>query len=242
MQRCFKHKISTDVQKIIELKNQDTLDYVVTDDHVCFVAKNIEQSVITLLVFQSVKTVIYFDCHDALNLTVRLLILFPKQSDITIHTFLCGNNVNVTILGMYGLTDQQKISLHSNQVHCGKDSTSRFIMQGLVAQNAQFFYDGTIRIEEFASGTYALQHNKNILLSNTSTAISIPNIEVLNHDVQCYHGAAVGKFDRHQIQYMQSRGLSDKIIQQLLIQALFQEPLQGYENRELILQSVYENI
>ena len=79
-------------------------------------------------------------------------------------------------------------------------------------------------------------------MSDTSCAISIPNIEVLNHDVQCYHGAAVGKFDNLQMQYMQSRGLGESMIQHLLIQALFQEVLQGYKNRELILQNVYENI
>jgi len=103
-------------------------------------------------------------------------------------------------------------------------------------------YDGTIRIEENACGTYALQNNKNILLSSTAAAISIPNIEVLNHDVQCYHGAAVGKFDTEQMQYMQSRGLGDVIIERLLIQTLFDEVLREYEKRELILQKVYEKI
>jgi Fe-S cluster assembly protein SufD len=196
----------------------------------------------TFIISDSIKTAIYVYCHDNVSLTIRLIILFPDQAEIKIQTFLCGDNSCVTILGMSALTDNQNVSIKTQQIHCGKNSSSRLVLQGLVAGKARTLYEGTIRIEEQASGTYALQHNKNILLSDTSTAISIPNIEVLNHDVQCYHGAAVGKFDIHQMQYMQSRGLDDAMIQQLLIQALFQEPLQGYENRELILQSVYKKI
>lgn len=242
MQACFKHQILTDLQQIIELKNYSNIDYILVDGDVYFVAKNIELSTMTFIVSQPIKTAIYIHCYDNINLTIRFIILFPDYAEIKIETFLCGDNSSVTILGMSALTDSQNVSIESKQIHCGKNSSSKLVLQGLVAGKSRVLYEGTIRIEEQASGTYALQHNKNILLSNTSTAISIPNIEVLNHDVQCYHGAAVGKFDVHQMQYMQSRGLDDAMIEQLLIQALFQEPLQGYENRELILQSVYKKI
>ena len=195
-----------------------------------------------MTVFQTAKTKIHFYCHNNIDLTVRLIILFPEQAEIAIDTFLCGNNSRVAIRGMYALSGQQNIAITTRQIHCGKNCSSTLVMQGLVAGHARSLYEGTIRIEENACGTYALQNNKNILLSDTSCAISIPNIEVLNHDVQCYHGAAVGKFDTQQMQYMQSRGLGDAKIQQLLIQTLFEEVLQGYENKELILQNVYEKI
>lgn len=242
MQTCFKHQISTDLQQIIELKNHHDIDYILSDGDVYFVAKNIEQSTMTFIVAHPIKTAIYVHCYDNISLTIRFIILFPDQAEIKIKNFLCGDNSHVTILGMSALTDLQNVSIKSKQIHCGKNSSSKLVFQGLLTGKARVLYEGTIRIEEQASGTYAVQHNKNILLSDTSTAISIPNIEVLNHDVQCYHGTAVGKFDTHQIQYMQSRGLDDVMIQQLLIQALFQEPLQGYKNRELILQSVYKKI
>ena len=200
------------------------------------------QATVNFIVSQSIQTKINFYCHDNVDLTVHFIVLFPDQAQINIDTFLCGKNSRVTILGMYALSGKQNLEIRTRQVHCGKNCSSKLLMQGLVAGHAKSFYEGTIRIQETACGTYALQNNKNILLSDTSSAISIPNIEVLNHDVQCYHGAAVGKFDTQQMQYMQSRGLGDATIQQLLIKTLFYESLQGYENKELILQTVYEKI
>lgn len=194
------------------------------------------------MISQSIQTHIYFDCRNSVDVKVRLIILFPEQADIVIHTFLCAENSNISIVGLYALTECQNFVVKTRQIHCGKNCTSRLVMQGIISGQARAWYEGTIRIEEKASGTYALQNNKNILLSDKSSAISIPNIEVLNHDVQCYHGAAVGRFDTTQIQYMQSRGLEDNAIHKLLIRALFQESLQGYKNKEFILQKIYEKI
>jgi Fe-S cluster assembly scaffold protein SufB len=155
---------------------------------------------------------------------------------------MCGNDTNVTILGMSALHEEQSVMIKSSQIHCGKRCRSKLVLQGLITGSAQLKYDGTIRIEKDAYATYALQNNKNILLSSTAGAISIPNIEVLHHDVQCYHGAAIGRFDTTQMHYMQSRGLDSMIIGQLLVNALFADVLQGYEKSELILQKVYEKI
>ena len=173
---------------------------------------------------------------------MRLIILFPQAATINISVMMCGDLSNVAILGMCALAEQDTVSIKTNQIHCGKESKSKLILQGLLANNAIMRYDGTIHIEKDAFGTYALQNNKNILLSSTATAISIPNIEVLNNDVQCYHGTAIGKFDMQQMQYMQSRGLDEQMIQQLLVQELFAQVLQGYEKREFILKTVYEKI
>ena len=196
----------------------------------------------TIIVTQSITTYLQIYCYDNVDITIRCIILFPEVADISCDIFLCGNNSRITIFGMYALSQENNLKITSRQIHCGQNSCSKLVMQGILSGAARSMYEGTIHIAEKASKTYALQNNKNILLSDKAAAISIPNIEVLNHDVQCYHGAAVGKFDLQQMQYMQSRGLDEYIIKKLLIQALFDEPLQGYEKRELILQKVYEKI
>jgi Fe-S cluster assembly protein SufD len=155
---------------------------------------------------------------------------------------ICGNNANVTIMAMCALHADQSVMIKTRQIHCGKGCRSKLLLQGLISDRAHLTYDGTIRIEKNASGTYALQNNKNILLSSTASAVSIPNIEVLNHDVQCYHGAAIGRFDITHIYYMQTRGLDECMVRQLLVRALFGDVLKGYEKKDLILQTVYEKI
>ena len=237
---CSAHKIHLD-QIPFFIDDSIELDLNLTDGH-NFVMPENNSAVVNLLITKSVTTEINFFCGDSVDLTVRLIILFPQIADINISVTICGHNSNVTILSLCALTEEQSVIIKTKQVHCGKNSQSKLLLQGLISDQARLTYDGTIRIEKDASGTYALQNNKNILLSSTAAAVSIPNIEVLNHDVQCYHGAAIGKFDYKQMQYMQCRGLSELIIKQLLVQELFAQVLQGYEKRELILKTVYEKI
>lgn len=155
---------------------------------------------------------------------------------------MCGQLSKVTVLGMCFLAENQSVRLQTCQLHCGEKTESRFVLQGLITGFGSLDYNGLIRIEENAFDTYALQNNKNILLSPTASVISIPNIEVLNNNVQCYHGSAVGRFALAQIEYMQSRGLDIFLVQSLLIKSLFAEILQGYEKKEFILQKIYEKI
>ncbi len=237
---CNAHKIQNDQISII-VDNDSELHLDLIDD--CFfVMKKNHKAVINLFITESITTEINFFCEDSVDLTVRIIILFPEVVNIHISVMICGDSSNINILGMCALSEQQSVTITSKQIHCGKDCQSKFILQGLMSDHARLTYNGTIRIEEDACGTYALQNNKNILLSSTASAISIPNIEVLNHDVQCYHGAAVGKFDLKQMQYMQCRGLNELIIKQLLVQELFAQVLQGYEKREFILQTLSEKI
>jgi len=226
----------------VELKSSDTMNITLVSGDMSIIAKDVVKSVVTILVSQVVTSTLQFHCYDNVDITIRFIILFPEQADLHVDIFLCGNNSRVTIFGMYALSQKNNLKITSRQIHCGQNCSSEIMMQGILSGLSRSIYEGTIRINEKACKTYALQNNKNILLSDKAAAISIPNIEVLNHDVQCFHGAAVGKFDEQQMQYMQSRGLNELMIYQLLIQALFQKILQGYENRELILQSIYEKI
>ena len=49
-----------------------------------------------------------------------------------------------------------------------------------------------IRVEEGAQKTNAYQENRNLLLSDTAHADSIPGLEIMANDVRCTHGATLG--------------------------------------------------
>ena len=83
-------------------------------------------------------------------------------------------------------------------------------------------YHGTIRVEQDAAWYVASQNNKNILLiSNDARAVSVPSLEVLTNEVQCFHGSASGRCDDEQLFYLQSRGIDKKQAHRLLLQAFF---------------------
>ena len=60
---------------------------------------------------------------------------------------------------------------------------------------------------EGAQRTDAYQANRNLLLSDTARADSIPGLEILANDVRCTHGATIGNVDPEQMYYLMARGL-----------------------------------
>lgn len=212
------------------------------DKHYVFFVHQGQRGEIVLIVTNPLACSIEIFCADDVQLTIRVILLLSPVADIKLSIIICGNRSIVSILGLCALVGSQTIQLKTSQIHCGKNTQSRLIVKSIVTDNASFMYDGMIRIQKDASQTYALQNNKNILLSSMAKVISIPNIEVLNYDVQCYHGAAISKFDQEQIQYMQSRCLPAPMIKQLLVQAFFAEVLDMYEKKEFILSTIYEKI
>lgn len=162
------------------------------------------------------------------------LVLHQAQSvNMKIQVYLEGDHSCANIKGIYALADSQKVNIHTYQYHKGVQSSSDLVLKGMLKDSARAEYQGLIKIDQGASGTDASQENKNIVLSKDAKVVSIPSIEVLQHDVQCCHGSAIGRFDQEQLWYLQSRGLQQKQAQQLLTRSFFQSVLDN-TNHELM--------
>jgi len=53
----------------------------------------------------------------------------------------------------------------------------------------------------------AFQSNNTLLLSETSTIDSKPQLEIYADDVKCSHGCTIGQLDEDALFYMRSRGI-----------------------------------
>ena len=62
-----------------------------------------------------------------------------------------------------------------------------------------------------------------LLLSSQSEADSLPGLEILANDVKCSHGATTSKIDDQELFYLQSRGISQKIAEKLIVLGFFEE-------------------
>ena len=235
------HTIQTDQSLMTIVSDQVCLEFEVMHDITLMILDHAIAE-INFIIRQSTSAHIKIYCASFVHVMIRFIIISADSVDLTISIFICGTESKVHVFGLSALHKNQSVVIATEQIHCGNNSQSSLILHALLTDQAQLRYEGMIRIEQDAFKTYALQQNKNILFSDHAHAISIPNIEVLNHDVQCYHGSAVGRFDKGQITYMQSRGLQESMIQQLLVQAFCQQVLQGYEKKDTILQSIYEKI
>jgi Fe-S cluster assembly protein SufD len=93
------------------------------------------------------------------------------------------------------------------------------LYKGIVGGNATAVFNGKIFVRQDAQKTNAYQSNKNILVSDTATVNSKPQLEIFADDVKCSHGCTVGSLDDEALFYLRSRGLSEDHAKSLLLQA-----------------------
>ena len=85
--------------------------------------------------------------------------------------------------GAYFADGTQHLDYDTYQLHAAPDTTSDFAFKGALRDSAATVWRGMIRVEEGAQKTNAYQENRNLLLSKTATANSIPGLEILANDV-----------------------------------------------------------
>ena len=171
------------------------------------------------------------------SLTAEILIAHTSVN-VIIDCVLQGAGADAGFRGAYIGSAIDKIHITSSQQHHIPHASSDLVMRGALYDSAQAQYHGTIRVEKGAHGSVASQENKNMLLSNTARALSVPNLEVLTNDVKCFHGSAVGRFDNEQLFYAASRGIDEKTAQRLLLHAFFADLFTSSELNEKLLELI----
>jgi Fe-S cluster assembly protein SufD len=149
----------------------------------------------TILGGRMVKTNSYFD-------------LIGPGAQAFVHGFMFGDG-------------RQQFHLHTLQRHLADHCTSDLLIKGCLKDRARSIYQGLIQVAEGAQRTDAYQANRNLLLSDTARADSIPGLEILANDVRCTHGATIGSVDPEQMYYLMARGLPRHEAQRLIVEGFF---------------------
>lgn len=184
------------------------------------------------LMLQSKRSVSYhilFEKNAKLDFFISLI--NACDLELNIYLYLHANASQAEMLGLYALDQNQTLKIKTYQMHYGIQTKSSVVLHGMLKDQARADVQGLIFIDQLASKTQAVQENKNIVLSQKASVVSEPSIEVLNHDVQCSHGAAIGQFDKQHLWYLQSFGFDFQSAHQMLIQSFFSPIVQTFENK-----------
>jgi Fe-S cluster assembly protein SufD len=151
------------------------------------------------------------------------------KGKVRIQNDLAGRGATSRVTGAYFADGTQHLDYDTFQEHIAPDTTSDFAFKGALRDRARAVWRGMIRVEEGAQKTNAYQENRNLLLSKTAHADSIPGLEILANDVRCTHGATLGQVDREQLFYLMARGLSRSEAERLIVRGFFQDVLDRVE-------------
>jgi Fe-S cluster assembly protein SufD len=151
------------------------------------------------------------------------------KGKVRIQNDLAGPGATSRVTGAYFADGSQHLDFDTFQEHIAPHTTSDFAFKGALRDTARAVWRGMIRVEEGAQKTNAYQENRNLLLSKTAHADSIPGLEILANDVRCTHGATLGQVDREQLFYLMTRGLPRPDAERLIVRGFFQDVLDRVE-------------
>lgn len=144
-----------------------------------------------------------------------------------------GANAQAEMIGVIFGDREQHFDSHTEHLHESGNTYSDMDFKVVLEDRAHSAYTGLIRIEETARHCEAYQENRNLMLDPTCRAESIPELEILNEDVSCTHGATVGPIDEEQVYYLATRGLARRDAQKLIVEGFFGPALDRIDDEAL---------
>jgi Fe-S cluster assembly protein SufD len=148
-----------------------------------------------------------------------------KRGKVWIENDLAGPGATSRVTGAYFADGEQHLDYDTFQEHIAPNTESDFAFKGALRERASAVWRGMIRVEEDAQKTNAYQENRNLLLSGSAHADSIPGLEIMANDVRCTHGATLGRVNREDLFYLMARGLSRAEAERLIVRGFFQDVL-----------------
>jgi Fe-S cluster assembly protein SufD len=137
---------------------------------------------------------------------------------------------------LYSLTvaeGNQEFDQRTHQAHIAPNTTSDLLYKNALLDNSHTIFSGMIEVGVDAQQTDAYQTNRNLLLSDQSTADSLPGLNIEANDVKCSHGSTTGQIDQEELFYLLARGIPERQAKQLLVFGFFEEIISKIDNAEL---------
>lgn len=136
---------------------------------------------------------------------------------------LVGKGAHAEILAAFSLAQSQSLTLDLTIIHEVAQTSAETLLKVVVDEKASAIVSGTIIVAKNAQQTNSFLTEKMLMLSDSSKALAIPNLEIEANDVRCSHAATVGQIPPEYLFYLQSRGLSIKSAKNLVAQGFLNE-------------------
>jgi Fe-S cluster assembly protein SufD len=154
-----------------------------------------------------------------------------KQSNVRVFTFALGgkfvrNNLSFHLgedhahAELYGFTLLNKNEFadhHTTVDHAVPDCESTELYRGIFDDKSHGVFNGKVIVRPDAQHTNAFQQNNNVLLSDSASIDTKPELEIYADDVRCSHGCTVGELDHEALYYLRSRGIPEREAQAMLL-------------------------
>lgn len=130
-----------------------------------------------------------------------------------------GSHAETHLLGMTIAGGTQHVDNHTFISHNAPSCKSNEMFKYVLNENAVGAFAGKILVQPGCPKIDAYQGNRNLCASPTAKMYTKPQLEIYTDDVKCSHGSTVGQLDQEAMFYMRTRGISEPVAENLLMQA-----------------------
>ncbi len=182
----------------------------------------------------------YYALQNQHNNTTSINSVFIQQEQnsvatthtSTLHGGLIRNNLKIVLNGenaeanMYGmafLDRKQHVDNFTKIIHAKPHCQSNQVYKNVLDDDSTGAFSGQIYVARDAQKTNAFQQNNNLLLTDTATMQTKPQLIIDADDVKCSHGATVGQIDEEALFYLRARGIDEDKARLMMMNAFAHE-------------------
>lgn len=143
-----------------------------------------------------------------------------------LHMVMEASHSEAHLYGLYFQRGESHIDNHTIVDNAVPHCLSNELYKGILDGQSTGVFNGKIFVRKDAQKTNAFQSNKNVLLSDSASMNTKPQLEIFADDVKCSHGCTIGSIDEEGLFYLQSRGIPRKEAMALLLQGFAMDVLE----------------
>lgn len=129
---------------------------------------------------------------------------------------LTGEEARSYMLAVSVPSHDQEYDQRTFQHHISPGAYSDLLYKNSLYDESRTIFSGLIFVDEGAHRTDAYQTCRNLLMSNTCEANSMPGLEINADDVKCSHGSTSAQISDEEIFYLRARGIDSDTARQLI--------------------------
>ncbi len=170
-----------------------------------------------------------------------ILDLSESKESAKLDVIVDTPGVSCHLIGLYVLNEGEKLDIHTRAIHNVRNTSCLQDIRGVLRDNSDSKYIGSIIIEQQASQTESFLDDAVLVLGNNTKNQSDPTLEIKNNDVKASHGSTTGRISEEELFFLQSRGLSKSEAENLIVEGFFEKLLNQIED-EKVRETVFEKI
>ncbi len=181
------------------------------------------------LAWQQTSTVVERDARST-SLHLNLGAAYARLEN---KSRLVGRGGHSEMLSLTASHRHQEFDQRTFQEHVADHTVSDLLYKNALADESRTIFAGMIDVDPKAQQTNAYQSNRNLLLSGTAEADSLPGLEIMANDVRCTHGSTTGQINDEELFYMRQRGIPLRVARRLFVIGFFDEVISRLKDAKL---------